>query len=615
MNNDKNIWGNGDEQSMPTPEEMINTILEKEGEMAPVLHGEAVAAQDTENEEQESGIMALLKELFDSADSLGDGEAAQGGTGAAQMEAGTAQGSEEESVRAQSADPYKDTVYYAHGFEPAAALPGAQDDTQAFELAAMPEEVEESPRVALDIDAKLDLILGENQDWQSVIDKVDEDRIPGQKVEQPEFFLDDLMQNTLQESDDDAYAIDLSKIVPVHEDETKIGPSSFYQQNPGTKPGFGGAPNKPYRGKSTRARLSIPASICMLALCLLAGFAGAKLGGNGPTVVFQTAPPTSGGNVLANPGAATVADIVEQVRNTVVEVVTENASYSNFFNRGGQNGGGGVISGAGSGVIISEDGYIITNHHVISGAASVKVVLADGSTYTAKVVGSDPVNDIAVLKIEASGLQSAVLGSSKNLRVGEAAIAIGNPLGTLGGTVTDGIISALDRDVTVDGQTMTLLQTNAAVNPGNSGGGLFNMNGELVGIVNAKSSGEDIEGLGFAIPIDVAKEVAKELIENGSVSGRPAIGITIIDIDSPELMQEYDVARQGVYVYTVTKGTGAEGVLEEGDYIVSIDEQAVTNSGEIASILAEHEVGDRIDIQIIRDQRTMTVRITLTEMQ
>ena len=201
-----------------------------------------------------------------------------------------------------------------------------------------------------------------------------------------------------------------------------------------------------------------------------------------------------------NKGSLSVAEVAAKAADSVVEINTETVS-SSFY--GGQR----VSQSAGSGVILSADGYIVTNNHVVAGADSITVRTRDGKSYAANLVGTDPDTDLAVLKIEASGLTPAVLGSSDDLVVGETAVAIGNPLGELGGTVTSGIISALSREVTIDNQTMTLLQTNAAINPGNSGGGLFNSNGELVGVVNAKYAKEGVEGLGFAIPINTAKPV------------------------------------------------------------------------------------------------------------
>ena len=207
-------------------------------------------------------------------------------------------------------------------------------------------------------------------------------------------------------------------------------------------------------------------------------------------------------------GDLSIAEVVEQVADTVVEITTTNVVTDRFY---GQY----VTSGAGSGVIISENGYIITNHHVIEGARSITVRLTDGSEFAATLVGSNADRDVALLKISATGLRAAVLGSSEALVVGQEVVAIGNPLGSLGGTVTDGIISALDRTVVIDGHRMTLMQTNAAINPGNSGGGLFNRAGELIGIVNAKQADTGIEGLGFAIPIDVAWETVEAIAKQG----------------------------------------------------------------------------------------------------
>ena len=204
-----------------------------------------------------------------------------------------------------------------------------------------------------------------------------------------------------------------------------------------------------------------------------------------------------------------ITDVVALVADSVVEITTEVSSYGLGFSTGGS---------AGSGVIISDNGYIITNHHVIEDASSITVRLTDGREFPAGVVGSNSDEDIALIKIDATELCAATIGSSRSLVVGQQVLAIGNPLGTLGGTVTNGIISALDRTITIDGKDMTVLQTNAAINPGNSGGGLFNCSGELIGVVNAKRSETGIEGLGFAIPMDKAWEVVLEIVQPHSIS-------------------------------------------------------------------------------------------------
>lgn len=203
--------------------------------------------------------------------------------------------------------------------------------------------------------------------------------------------------------------------------------------------------------------------------------------------------------------ALTVPEVVQKVADTVVEIRTKHTSGNILF-------GTYETTGAGSGVIISENGYIITNAHVVDGANEIAVRLSNGKTYSAQLIGSDASVDVAVVRISETGLNFARMGSSANLAVGQSVIAIGNPLGTLGGTVTNGIISAKDREVIIDRYRMTLLQTNVAINPGNSGGGLFDMVGQLIGVVNAKKIDEDIEGLGFAIPIDIAWASAEKII-------------------------------------------------------------------------------------------------------
>ena len=334
----------------------------------------------------------------------------------------------------------------------------------------------------------------------------------------------------------------------------------------------------------------------------------------GKTVIYQAAPADSSDSSSStgtptDAASMSVEEIAEKVGPSVVEVTTETVSYSNFF---GQY----VTSGAGSGVIISEDGYIITNNHVIEGAGSIKVRLSDKTEYDATLVGTDSKTDIAVLKIEATGLTPAVIGDSDTLKVGEFALAVGNPLGTLGGTVTDGIISALNRDITVNNQTMSLLQTNAAVNPGNSGGGLFNERGELIGIVNAKSDGSDVEGLGFAIPINTAMEVAESLMTTGYVTGRPAMGVSVLAVTDMQTAMQYGVSQMGVYIVQVNEGGAADKAgLEAGDLLVSIDGNAISTTSDVTSILDEHAVGDTIEVQVVRGKQMVEVSLTLQESQ
>ena len=295
-------------------------------------------------------------------------------------------------------------------------------------------------------------------------------------------------------------------------------------------------------------------------------------------------------------------------QNSVVEITTESVTNGGFFMEQY------ISSGAGSGVIISEDGYIITNNHVIEDANTVTVRLKNGDTYDAKLVGTDPETDVAVIKIDAEGLTPATLGDSDTLQVGQTAIAIGNPLGQLGGTVTNGIISALDREITLDGETMNLLQTNAAINPGNSGGGLFNDKGELIGLVVAKSTGENVEGLGFAIPINDVKEVLDSLIDYGYVRGRFELGVTTIDITSDEAQARYRVDQQGVYVQQVNvDGNAALAGMQAGDRIVSVDGTAIESGSQLKEIIQSHTAGDKITIVVERNGQQVSLAVTLAE--
>lgn len=297
-----------------------------------------------------------------------------------------------------------------------------------------------------------------------------------------------------------------------------------------------------------------------------------------------------------------LADIVDETAPSVVEVFTETKQVSHWLQEY-------VTEGAGSGVILTEDGYIVTNHHVIDGASTIKVRLNNGQTYTAELTGTDAKTDLAVLKINTVGLSPAKLADSSKVRVGNFVIAIGNPLGELGGTVTEGIISALDRNVTIDEQPMTLLQTSAAVSPGNSGGGLFDLNGELVGVVNAKSSGDDVEGLAFAIPANTVKEVTQELIAHGYVTGRPQLGISVAQVT--RLLQGWQAYfdKPGLYVTQ----SSADNGLKAGDRMVQIDGTPISTAADISAVLDQHSVGDTVKVTVSRSGRETVVNVKLTE--
>ncbi|MBQ0040427.1 MAG: trypsin-like peptidase domain-containing protein [Clostridiales bacterium] len=302
----------------------------------------------------------------------------------------------------------------------------------------------------------------------------------------------------------------------------------------------------------------------------------------------------------------TVAQIVEKNADAVVEIVVESTSVGMF----GQTE---LTEGAGSGVIVNKEGYIVTNYHVIEGARAVTVTLHNGDEYKATIVGGDDANDLAVIKINGKNLKVATLGDSSKLVVGDLAVAIGNPLGQLGGTATSGIISALDRELTIENRTLTLLQTDAAVNPGNSGGGLFNGAGELIGIVESKTSATGIEGLAFALPINALKDEIDQLIANGKVSGKPSIGISIYDI-SESNAEYYNLDGEGVYVAEVTGDNAKKAGFKKLDKILTFNGKDVESSDDLIRRVRECKVGDKVTVGISRDGQKITIKTELEEL-
>ena len=400
------------------------------------------------------------------------------------------------------------------------------------------------------------------------------------------------------------------------------GYASSFSGGNGSNGGYNGysyasAPQQPpkHEKKKNKVLLRVLAGVGVVALGFGGGFGGAiaasRAGLTGNQVVVQeiqrdtSTDATSTGSTDGS--AMTMQQIASVASPSVVAITTEQMSSSQTW-----FGGYYVQSGAGSGIIISQDGYILTCAHVVSGATSVKVQLnGSDETYDATIVGEDSTSDIAVLKIEATGLTPAVIGDSDKLAVGETTVAVGNPLGTLSNTVTQGIVSALNRQVTVEDNDMTLIQTDTSISPGNSGGGLFNANGELIGVVNAKSSYSEAEGIGFAIPINTAMDIAQQLIENGAVA-RPVLGVSILDISDASAAQQYGVSAMGVYVADVTKGGGAEAAgVQRGDRIIAVDDTAVSSTSTVKSYLAGKEVGDTVSLQVERDGKVLTLNVTL----
>lgn len=272
-----------------------------------------------------------------------------------------------------------------------------------------------------------------------------------------------------------------------------------------------------------------------------------------------------------------------------------------------------VEQGSGSGVIISADGYVVTNNHVIEGATEIVVILNTGDNHSAKLVGTDAKTDLAVLKIEAEGLTYAKLGVSSDLRVGETAIAIGNPLGQeFAGTTTQGIISGLNRSVTIDNKTLNLIQTDAAINPGNSGGALVNTYGEVIGINTAKISSSQYEGLGFSIPIDDAKPIIEDLISNGYVKGRPVIGLAGRAVTEQDA-KAYNL-KVGIYVVSMTADSPAHMAgIKIGDIITECNNTKVKTVDDLNEIKNKHKVGDTITLKIYRQDKFINIKLVLGE--
>ena len=339
-------------------------------------------------------------------------------------------------------------------------------------------------------------------------------------------------------------------------------------------------------------------------------------------------------------GSMSVADIVKKVTPSVVGVQSTFSSsngsnnnpmngYGGFFGYGSQgNNGSQGMTGVGAGIIMSKDGYIVTNAHVIyddeygyGEASSVQIQMSDEeTTYDARIVAYDKEADIAVLKIDADNLTPAEFGDSSSCEVGEMVVAIGNPLGLqFQNTVTCGIISALDRKVTINDNTMTLIQTDTAINNGNSGGPLINSSGQVIGINSAKMSstysGEaTVEGIGFAIPMSEAKSIVDDLINYGYVTGRPQLGISCQDV-TEAVSQAYNIP-VGAYIFSVTAGGAADQAgLQPGDVITGIQDQTISTTEELNAVKNQYKAGDTITLTYVRAGETKKVDVTLAEVQ
>lgn len=369
----------------------------------------------------------------------------------------------------------------------------------------------------------------------------------------------------------------------------------------------------------TRKSLALLIALCVVVSAFF-GFGGSYLANalnGGHSGSSKTASVSKNGYKLedATGSKMTVQEVTNKTKDSVVEIKTESVSADAWMQQY-------VTEGAGSGVVMTADGYIMTNNHVIDGASKITVTTSDDKEYEAKLVGTDSITDIAVLKISAKNLTPATYGNSDQLAVGDMAVAIGNPLGELGGTVSAGIISALDRELAIDGKTMTLLQTDASINPGNSGGGLFNGDGQLIGIVVAKSSGSNVEGLGFAIPINKAADVAQQLMDKGYVSDQPSTGMSYAESSQGNGAAQFfgnsqdsqsQSSSAAVYIQEVTGTNAKKAGFQSGDLVYAVDGTRITSFNTLSSIVTSHKVGDKLTYTIVRGNQTKEIKLTLEE--
>lgn len=369
----------------------------------------------------------------------------------------------------------------------------------------------------------------------------------------------------------------------------------------------------------TRKSLALLIALCVVVSALF-GFGGSYLANalnGGHSGSSKTASVSKNGYKLedATGSKMTVQEVTNKTKDSVVEIKTESVSADAWMQQY-------VTEGAGSGVVMTANGYIMTNNHVIDGASKITVTTSDDKEYEAKLVGTDSITDIAVLKISAKNLTPATYGNSDQLAVGDMAVAIGNPLGELGGTVSAGIISALDRELAIDGKTMTLLQTDASINPGNSGGGLFNGDGQLIGIVVAKSSGSNVEGLGFAIPINKAADVAQQLMDKGYVSDQPSTGMSYAESSQGNGAAQFfgnsqdsqsQSSSAAVYIQEVTGTNAKKAGFQSGDLVYAVDGTRITSFNTLSSIVTSHKVGDKLTYTIVRGNQTKEIKLTLEE--
>lgn len=381
-----------------------------------------------------------------------------------------------------------------------------------------------------------------------------------------------------------------------------------YQPDLGTRP-----PAIRSRNRRTKSGYVTKKGFILGLICCMLFTSGLTIGGlsllgafnkNGPGT--NTISATNYTLASSTDTTKSIEEIVAMNENAVVEIQTEAVATGSWIMNY-------VTQGAGSGVIIDSEGYILTCYHVIEDAKTISVITRDGTQHDAKIIGGDVLTDIAVLKIDGTGYTAVTYGDSEKLTVGDLAVAIGNPLGKLGGSASVGIISSLDRELELDGKLMNLLQTDASINPGNSGGGLFDGYGNLIGVVVAKSIGSDVEGLGFAIPVNDAAAIAKDIIENGKVTERPLIGVSVIDATSEIIARQYGYSEPGIYIVEVTGMEAKAAGLKANDIISKVNDKEITSRATLTAAINQYRPGDEVTLTIIRNGETMEIKTILTE--
>ena len=380
------------------------------------------------------------------------------------------------------------------------------------------------------------------------------------------------------------------------------------------------SPEEPPRKKQGFFKSTAAKVIAIVLACAIigtgCGFGGAALYRNSTrqTVTLQQsdrAPVTVSVKQVDGQTKMEPAEVYASTVNSVVSINTTATAGTNIFGQTVET------ASAGSGFIISPDGYIVTNYHVVKGATSVKVTLYSGDTYDATVIGGDSDYDVAVIKINASGLPAVTLGNSADVNVGDTVLAIGNPLGELTFSMSQGIVSCCDRAINVDGTPFNMIQVDASINPGNSGGPLVNLYGEVVGIVSAKYSSYSnttVEGLGFAIPISDVRAIITDIIENGQVTGKAYLAIKAGTM-TEQMAAQYDIdITEGVFVYsTESGGAGEKAGLQLGDVITKLNDTTITSMTDLTMAKKGYKAGDTVTLTVYRSGEYITLDLTFDQ--